>query len=301
MITPPYLQKGDKIAIIATARKITLNEIKGAISLLKEWQFEPVVGKTIGLEEYQLAGTDIQRAEDLQQAIDNPEIKAIWCARGGYGTVRIIDEIDFSSMKTNPKWLIGYSDVTVLHSHLHTLGIATLHAPMLFDLLNNSLKVKNEVLNAISGKSISYPVNYASYNVLGKGEGVCIGGNLSILYSLCGSVSQVDTRGKILFIEDLDEYLYHVDRMFLNLKRNGMLSDLNGLIVGGMTKMHDNAISFGKTVEEIILDHVKEYDYPVIFDFPAGHLNDNYPIILGQIIHIDVRENEVNISHSIEK
>ncbi len=287
IITPATLVKGAKIGIVATARKINMQEIEGAIAMIKDWGFIPVVGATIGQSEHQYGGDDELRATDIQQMLDDPEIKAVWCARGGYGTVRIIDNINFTKFIQQPKWIIGYSDVTVLHSHIHKLNIVTLHAPLVMDVLNSGKKAQEYIYSVLVGNEITYDLNLSTHNKMGKGKGMLVGGNLSILYSLCGSNSHIDTQNKILFIEDLDEYLYHVDRMMQNLKRTGMLANLQGLIVGGMTKMHDNTIPFGKTVEEIILDTVKDYNYPVLFDFPAGHIEHNYALILGKTVTLE--------------
>ena len=248
MVKPPYLRQGDTIAIVSTARKISEQELQPAKDLIKEWGLHCVLGSTIGAEYHQFAGEDQLRKEDLQKMLDDPKIKAIWFARGGYSTVRIIDQIDFSFFKENPKWIIGYSDVTVLHSHLHLLGFETIHAQMPLEIEKKSDETIDSIRKVIFGET--YKINYQSLspkNRKGRIKGQLVGGNLSILYSLCGSNTSLSTKGKILFIEDLDEYLYHIDRMFINLKRNNMFDDLIGLIVGGMTQMNDNTIPFGKT------------------------------------------------------
>ncbi|AOW21315.1 S66 peptidase family protein [Urechidicola croceus] len=291
MITPKFLQKGDTVAIVSTARKISAEEIYDAISLLISWELKVVVGTTIGLKENQFAGTDEQRSYDFQTMLDDTNIKAIWCARGGYGTVRIIDNLDFSNFIKNPKWIIGYSDVTVLHSHLHNLGVKTLHATMPINVPKNTKNSLNSLKNSLFGQKKTKKCNFSTKNKIEKSNGILVGGNLSMFYSLLGSTSSIDTRNKILFLEDLDEYLYHIDRMLMNLKRNGYFDQLAGLIVGGMTGMHDNSIPFGKNVEEIILDIVSEYDFPVCFGFPAGHIDDNTALILGSEVELDVNEN----------
>ena len=302
MVTPHYLKRGDTIAIVSTARKINTSEIQHAITLLEGWGLDVILGNSINAEKNQFAGDDFLRATDFQQQLDNPKINAIWCARGGYGTVRIIDKLDFSKFIKQPKWLIGYSDVTVLHSHIHNLEIETLHATMPIDLSNlpNTLGLSDAALtsfkNVLFGKDIDYSTLSSNYNKSGTGEGQLVGGNLSMLYSVCGSPSAIKTNGKILFIEDLDEYVYHIDRMLQNLKRNGLFENLSGLIVGGMTKMHDNSIPFGKTVEEIILAICAEYDFPITFNFPAGHVNDNRPLIFGREAHFKVDRNSVTLS-----
>ncbi|WGF93612.1 S66 peptidase family protein [Aequorivita marisscotiae] len=297
MITPNRLQKNDTVGIVSTARKISKEELKPALQLLESWGLKAVLGKTIGAEENQFAGSDDLRAADFQQMIDDPKIKAIWCAKGGYGTVRIIDKLDFSNFRKNPKWVIGYSDVTALHSHIHTLGIETLHAQILQNLENKSKATSTSIKEILFGGD--YEISIASnekLNTLGAAQGPLVGGNLSLIYSLCGSNSSLNTEGKILFIEDLDEYLYHIDRMMMNLKRNGMLQNLSGLIVGGMTNMHDNAVPFGKTAEEIIFDLVSEYNFPVCFNFPVGHINDNRALILGREVELKVTKNNIALS-----
>ena len=288
MIQPRYLQKNDTVAIVSTARKITLEEIKPAIKLLESWNLNVVIGETIGLEENQFAGNDEERTTDFQKMLDNPKIKAIWCARGGYGTVKIIDKLDFTKFKKQPKWIIGYSDITVLHNHIHNFGIETLHATMPLNVLKNSKQAIETLNKSLFGKLLTYEIPSYKENKTGIASGELIGGNLSVLYSLLGSKSTINTDGKILFIEDLDEYLYHIDRMLMNLKRNDYFKNLKGLIVGGMTDMHDNSIPFGKNAKEIILDVVSEFYFPVVFDFPAGHLDDNNALVLGREVRLEV-------------
>lgn len=282
MIAPPYLKKNDTVAIVSTARKISKNEIKSAINLLKSWGLQVVLGETIGLKHHQFAGTDAQRAEDFQDALNNPKIKAIWCARGGYGTVRIIDLLDFSTFKQNPKWIIGFSDITVLHSHVHNLGFATIHATMPLLVSQNTKKALQTLKLSLFGKLPSYTLKSSPFNRFGETTGELIGGNLSVLYSLMGSPTSINTTGKILFLEDLDEYLYHIDRMLQNLKRNGVFNDLNGLIIGGITQMHDNKIPFGKNAIQIVLNCVSAYNFPVVFNFPTGHIKNNNALIFGK-------------------
>lgn len=298
MITPNTLQKGDTIAIVSTARKLKKEELQPALKILESWGLKAVLGKTIGAEENQFAGNEELRAEDFQQMLDNPNIKAIWCARGGYGTVKMIDMLDFSAFQKNPKWIIGYSDVTVLHSHIHNLGIETLHAQMCLDIENKTEEARESIRKVLFEQEYSIAFNVNTFNKtfqqkhqLSSIQSKIVGGNLSVLYSLCGSSSAINTDGKILFIEDLDEYLYHIDRMMMNLKRNGVFKNLKALIVGGMTDMHDNRIPFGKTAEEIILDAVKDYNYPVFFNFPAGHIKDNQALIFGREVKL-ISEND---------
>lgn len=287
---PLSLQKGDQIGLISTARKISKKELEYAKSLFSNWELKVVFGNHLFRKFNQFAGTDAQRTADLQSMIDNPEIKAIICARGGYGTVRILDRINFTSLQKNPKWIGGYSDVTALHSSLHNIGIASLHCSMPINFSNNSEASLESLKKALFGQKLFYQFPKHPLNRNGKTEGKVVGGNLSILYSLIGSESDINTEGKILFLEDLDEYLYHIDRMMMNLKRNGKLSKLAGLVVGSMSEMNDNAIPFGKTAVEIIAEAVAQYDYPVAFNFPAGHLDNNNTIVLGECAKLVVEK-----------
>ena len=286
MITPPYLQKGDTIAIVATARKNIDDNLKPAIEWLKNWGLNVKIGNTIGLDLNQLAGTDEQRAADFQAQMDNPNIKAIWCVRGGYGTVRMIDLLDFSKFKQNPKWVIGFSDVTVLHNHLNTMGFKSIHGIMPVSA-KASEQAKETLRKALFGEKLVYEIDTHNMNRFGTASGEIVGGNLSILYSLLGSKSAINCNNKILFIEDLDEYLYHIDRMMMNLKRCGCLEKLKGIIVGGMVKMKDNDIPWGKNELEIIQDVTKNLNIPVIYNFPAGHIQDNRALILGDKITME--------------
>ena len=294
MIIPPYLKKGDTIAIVATARKNIDDNLKPAISWLKNWGLEVVIGNSIGLDYNQLAGTDEQRAADFQTQLDNPNIKAIWCVRGGYGTVRMIDLLDFTKFKQSPKWIVGFSDVTVLHSHLNTMGFASIHGIMPVSS-KASEEAKETLRKSLFGESLQYKVPCENMNRLGTAKGELVGGNLSILYSLFGSPSAIDCSDKILFIEDLDEYLYHIDRMMINLKRNGCLESLKGIIVGGMTKMKDNDIPWGKDAVEIIDDVTKNYTIPIIYNFPAGHMADNRALIFGKQVSMEVTDLESKV------
>ena len=292
----PYLKKQDKIAIIATARKISAEELALTIETLTNWGLQPVLGKHLYAIEDQFAGTDAQRTEDLQWAINDSDIKAILIARGGYGTLRIVDGVDFDPLKTNPKWVIGYSDVTVLHSHLHAhIGLETLHATMPVNFHKNKEAVET-LRVCLFGEKVFYSFPAHPLNKPGEISGALVGGNLSLLYALSGTPSDIDTKDKILFIEDLDEYLYHIDRMILNLKRSGKLIHLKGLIIGGFTEIKDNTIPFGKTAEEIILDAVKEYHFPVCFNFPAGHVDRNLAIYFGKEVHLKIETGHCSVA-----
>ena len=288
MKIPPSLQKGDTIALVATARKNIDDNLKPAIDLLQSWGLEVVIGKTIGLDNNQLAGTDAERAADFQQQLDNPNIKAIWCVRGGYGTVRMIDLLDFTKFKQSPKWIVGFSDVTVIHSYINNLNIATIHGAMPITVAKASLESIESLRKSLFGESLNYKIPFDTANRLGNAKGEIVGGNLSILYSLMGSNAQIDCKGKILFIEDLDEYLYHIDRMMMSLKRCGCFEDLNGLIVGTMTKMKDNDIPWGKNANQIIEDMTKGYSFPVLYNFPAGHFRDNRALIFGKQVALEL-------------
>jgi muramoyltetrapeptide carboxypeptidase len=264
--------------------------------ILESWGLKVVLGANLFSTDNQFSGTIQQRSDDLQSMIDNDTIKAILCARGGYGTVQIIDNIDFSKLKNNPKWIIGYSDITVLHSYLNNLGIASLHASMPINFETNTNESLTSLKNSLFGIEKSIECKVHPFNRFGKIKAEIVGGNLSILYSLLGSDSDIDTDDKILFIEDLDEYLYHIDRMLMNLKRNGKFAKLKGLIVGGMSDMNDNDTPYGKTAEEIISEHTKGYDFPICFGFPTGHLEDNRTIRFGLTSVLEITENGVSLS-----
>jgi len=297
MIRPPYLRKGDKIAIVSPARSISFEEVHPAIRFFQRYEIEVVLGSYVFSRQHQFAGSDEQRIKDFQHMLDDMQIKAILCSRGGYGTVRIIDKLDFTRFCEHPKWVVGFSDATVLHSHIsRQYGVETLHASM---PVNIKCETPDETLqtmmNALFGKRITYSYSKPRMSREGKTDGVLTGGNLSVLYSLLGSGSDIDTTGKILFLEDVDEYLYHIDRMMVAMKRDGKLEKLRGLIVGGMTKMNDSTIPCGKTANEIVADAVKEYNYPVCYDFPAGHLDHNLALILGRKVSLTVGK-EVELS-----
>ena len=279
------------MAIAAPARKISADELDPAIKLFESWGLEVTLPEHLFDTDHQFAGDDTTRAALLQQLLDDPEVRAVFCARGGYGTVRLVDRLDFSAFAQHPKWIVGFSDITVLHSHIHRhLGIETLHATMPIDIPGiGSYPSTDSMHRCLWGEQIAYRCAAQQLNRNGEAEGEVVGGNLSILYSLCGSPSDIDTAGKILFIEDLDEYLYHIDRMMINLKRNGHLDNLAGLVVGSLSKMHDNTVPFGHTAEEIVREAVAEYSYPVCFGFEAGHIGtNNLALPLGHLAHLSV-------------
>ncbi len=294
IIQPPFLNKGDIIGIAATARKVTSEELQFAINHIQKRGYQVVLASNIYSESYQFAGDDESRRKGFQDLLDNPNIKAIFVVRGGYGTVRIIDRIKFDKFKQNPKWICGFSDITVLHSHLFRLGFQSIHSTMPL-LFSQSEEATNSLFDILEGKKVNYELPVHLLNKYAEAEGIIIGGNLSVLYSLMGSVSQMDYKDKILFLEDTDEYLYHIDRMMMQMKRAGLLKHLKGLIIGGMSDMKDNTIPFGKDAFEIIHDSVKDYDYPICFNFPAGHIKENKAFIHGANVRMIVKDSGVII------
>jgi muramoyltetrapeptide carboxypeptidase len=294
---PPNLKPKDKVAILCSARAVEKEELKPALELLKNWDLTPVYGKTIGLRHNQFGGTDDERAQDLQEAINNPEIKAIWIARGGYGTARIIDSVNFQHLLTNPKWIIGYSDVTALHLHLQHLGLVSLHAQMALDVEKKSTQTKESLRQSLFEEPFSIKYNSEFNSISGECRGELIGGNLSVLFSVLQTVPPSIFKHKILILEDLDEYLYHVDRMMLSLYRSGVLNQINGLIVGGMSAMNDNTIPFGYNANQIIKHYAEKLDIPVAYDAPFGHTFDNFALSLGRKAQLKVSKNSVNLSY----
>lgn len=294
LITPPFLQKGDTIGIAATARKISREELQIAIDIIHNFGYKVKLASNIFSEYHQWAGTDEERASGFQELIYDKNIKAIFIARGGYGTVRMLDQLDFQPLFQYPKWICGFSDVTALHSHLFNLGIKSIHCTMPL-LFHQSKESVHSLFNLLEGKNISYRFENHPFNRNADIEGIIVGGNLSVLYSLSGSVSEMKFEDKILFLEDIDEYLYHIDRMMMQLKRAGQLKRLKALIVGGFTDMKDNNIPFGKTAYEIIADTIKEYDYPVFFNFPAGHIITNNAFIHGGRVKISVIKENIEL------
>lgn len=296
---PPYLKKGDTIGLVCPAGAMPVEKISECIRVLnEEWGFTTKVGKTIGSRFNYFSGTDEERIADLQQMLDDDDIKAVLCARGGYGVGRIIDQLDFSRFKKNPKWIIGFSDITVLHSHIYrNYYISTMHAPMAAAF--NDGEYKNEFVqslrNTLEGKKIKYQAPAHEFSRRGEGIGELVGGNLALLAHLTGTESDLKTKGRILFIEDIGEYLYNVDRMMYQLKRAGKLEKLAGLIVGGFTDMKDTETPFGQTAYEIIRDLVKEYDYPVCFSFPVSHEKENYALKIGVGYKLKVGKSKVTL------
>lgn len=298
MYQPAALKRGDKIGICAPAGCIAAEKVYSAVKTLEEWGFEIVLGDNVFSQSNQFAGSDQQRSRDFQLMLDNPQIKAVVFARGGYGSIRTLQNLNFKSFKKNPKWIVGYSDITVFHSYLNNiLGVESLHAimPVNFpstDVLSQALiSLKDSLMGSVP----NYRIDSHRCNRHGSCKGALVGGNLSIIYSLRGTPLDLNTNGKILFIEDVGEELYHLDRMMMNLKTGGKLDLLNGLIVGGMTQMKGGEPHFGSEACEIISDAVQEYDYPVVFDFPAGHMPDNRALALGRNLGLTVGANMVEL------
>jgi len=288
---PPSLKKGDKIGMVAPARKIAKNAIDDAIRVIEKFGFAVNYNDKLFSVFNQFAGDDQLRAEYFQEMLDDDEIKAIISVRGGYGSVRIIDKIDFNKFMDHPKWIIGYSDLTVFLNHVNkNHEVETLHASMPLSFKENTSEALSGLFDILEGDSPDYKVKGNSLNRQGNASGKLAGGNLSVLYSLMGSRSFPETNGTILFIEDLDEYLYHIDRMMMGMKRAGIFDKLAGLIVGGMTNMNDNEIPFGKTAEEIIHEVVSGFDFPVCYGFPAGHIDNNLPLIMGAEVTFEVSD-----------
>ena len=304
---PPYLKKGDIIGITCPAGYITLQEIQPAVNKIKEWGFEVKIGDTIGKKDFTFGGTDEERLKDFQQMLDDTTIKAILCARGGYGAVRIIDDIDFKKMAKHPKWIIGFSDVTVIHSHLNrNYRVASIHSKMCNSFPEDWAKAEpvqiesiESIKKCLTGEKMHYLFTPNPANKTGLVDGELVGGNLKTLESLSGSKSDINTKDKILFVEDTGEYLYSIDRMFWNLKRSGKLSHLKGLVIGGFKpKKDDVGEEFGKTLETIVLEKISEYNYPVCFDFPVGHQKNNFALKCGVMHRLSVHLNECRLNEN---
>lgn len=296
----PLLHQGSKIGIAAPARRVTFEEMQFAIHWLEEQGFVPVYDDRLFAEHYIFSGNDDFRAAVFQEYLDNEQIDAIWLARGGYGSIRIIDKLDFTKFLQHPKWIIGFSDGTILHGKLSCLGVPSLHAAMLFYFANKTPEAKQSLIDALIGKPLHYEFPAHPHNRIGQMEGEIVGGNLSVLYGMMGSNTFPKLDDKILFIEEVDEYIYHIDRMMRALKRAGKLEHLKGLIVGGLTQIHDNTHPFGQSVEEVIVEVVSEYGYPICFGFPAGHFDDNRAVLFGQKAKIEISiENSVFLSNLV--
>ena len=303
--TPPYLKPGDVIGITSPAGTITHEAMLPAIAVLQSWGYVVKIGSSIGKKDFTFGGTDAERLEDLQQMLDDADIKAIMCARGGYGSMRIVDQLHWKRFKSHPKWLIGFSDITVLHNHIHrNCHIASIHSKMTNsfpDDWNKAEPIQIETIlsiqAALSGKRMEYAVASHPQNKAGIAKGILTGGNLKTIENLSGTASDILTDGKILFVEDTGEYLYSIDRMFWNLKRTGKLKKLAGLIVGGFKiKPDDPGEEFGRNLQQIVLEKIEEYNYPVCFDFPVGHQRANYALKCGVVHQLTVNEKEARLT-----
>ncbi|NQU51586.1 MAG: LD-carboxypeptidase [Bacteroidetes bacterium] len=291
MAVPLFIKQDSKIRIVSPAGKIKETLVLPAAEWLEKQGCKIEMGKHIFAQHCQFAGTDEQRLEDLQTALDDPECSAIICSRGGYGTVRVIDQLDFTEFKKHPKWVVGYSDVTMLHNHLNNMGFASVHGampPFFFNEKGESNENLDSLKNLLCGQKVSYTISANEKNKNGNTNGQLVGGNLSIITSLFGTRYELDTENKILFIEEIDEYLYHIDRMMHQLKLAGKLDKLAGIVVGDFTNIKDNDSPFGKTIEEIILDAVKEFNFPVCFGFPGGHDKKNLALSFGNSWELNV-------------
>ena len=304
---PPYLKSGDTIGITCPAGYMTLQEIQPAVETMKSWGFNLRIGSTVGKRDFIFGGTDAERLADLQEMLDDDSVRAIMCARGGYGSVRIIDMLDWRKFIENPKWIIGFSDITVIHAQLnHQLHIASIHSKMCNSFPEDAAHAEegqwNSILSirsALIGRPINYPIVFDPANRAGSGTGILAGGNLKTIESLAGSASDLITDGTILFLEDTGEYLYSIDRMFYNLKRTGKLKNLSGLLIGSFhVKPDDPGDEFGKSVYNIVLDHISGYKYPVCFNFPVGHVKTNYALKCGVRHELNIDSKSVSFKES---
>ncbi|MEP5340184.1 MAG: LD-carboxypeptidase [Algibacter sp.] len=290
---PPYLKAGDTVAIVAPSGilKNRTGEIERAKTLLKSWGLHTVVGKHVFNQDHHFAGTDDERCEDFQNALDDPKISAIWCARGGYGAVRVLDKLDYSKFKMNPKWIIGYSDITALHNQVHNLGFQSIHAMMCTSLQDHTETIKETIStfkDALFGQPLTYKLTTSKYNKQGTITAPIIGGNLTILHTMLGSKTSIDPSGKILFIEEIGEYKYHIDRMLQSLKRAGYFDNCKGVIIGDFTRIKKNTTPWGTSIEQLILDVLEDYNFPIVFNMHAGHAKDNRALILGKSVDLTV-------------
>ena len=292
LIQPELLKSGDTISILAPSGVLNNfdNKITKAINIFKSWGLNVVLGNHIYDKNGHFAGTDKNREKDFQKALDNKNIKAIWCARGGYGAVRIIDKLNFDNYLKNPKWIIGFSDITVIHNKLNFLNSESIHAMMItgFEDIDQNNDSLSKLKNVLFGDSLSYSITSNKNNKTGKSEGIIVGGNLTLIQSTIGSKTELKMKDKILFIEEIGEYAYHIDRMLYSLKRAGYFENCKGLIVGQISDVKKNTTDFGRSINELILDVLDEYNFPILFDFPAGHEKTNFPIILGRKVILDV-------------
>lgn len=296
-----YLNYGDQVAVVAPAGRLAEGAVDPLVQALQRWGLQPVLGKHLYACDHTFAGTDALRTEDFQQAVNHPEIKAIFCARGGYGSSRIIDHIDFSSLLKTPKLLVGFSDITVLHARWHRLGLASIHGAMSvhFPAGGCDDETTESLRKALFGEGLQYEIPVQPLNCCGEAQGVLVGGNLSIVAHLTGSADEWNTEGKLLFLEEVNEPLYAVDRMMVHLHRSGKLAGIKGLLLGYFTDMKEGDTPFGKSAYEIIADYVGELNIPVAYAFPAGHEKPNRALPFGRNMNFSVNNNSVTIDFSI--
>ena len=297
LIQPPYLKAGDTVAIVAPSGilKEKEGEVQKAIELLKSWDLVAIVGDHVFNQANHFAGTDDERCEDFQKAMDDPKISAIWCARGGYGAVRILDKLNFTKFKQHPKWLIGYSDITALHNQFHNEGFETIHAMMCTSLSDEMPEIEETIetfKKTIFGNQLTYTLEGTDYNRVGQVTAPLVGGNLTMLHTMLGSKTSIDTSGAILFIEEIGEYKYHIDRMLQSLKRAGYFDNCKGVIVGDMSKLRVNTTLWGTSIEQLVLDALSDYDFPIAFNMHAGHEKDNRAMILGRTVELNVGKDQ---------
>ena len=300
LIQPSYLKAGDTVAIVAPSGilKDRDREVQQAINLLNSWDLNVIVGDYVYSQFNHFAGEDYERCIDIQKALDDPTISAIWCARGGYGTVRILDKLDYTKFKENPKWIVGYSDITALHNQVHNEGFQSMHALMCVSITKDLTEISNSIntfKSALFGMPSDYTLEGSEFNKIGEVSGPLVGGNLTMLHTMLGSKESIDTSEKILFIEEIGEYKYHIDRMLQSLKRAGYFDNLKGLVVGDMSKMRKNTTLWGTSVEQLILDALSDYDFPIAFNMPAGHEKDNRALILGRRIELKVAKESTSV------
>lgn len=300
MIQPPHLKKGDLIGMVCPAGTIPLAKVKNCVTTLQEWGYQVQLGTTVGAKHFTFSGTDAERVKDLQQMMDNPKIKAIICGRGGYGVSRIIDQINFTKFLKNPKWIIGFSDITALHAALQKQKVMSIHGPMAaaFSKGEEGAIFINSIKSILEGKQVEYVAPAHPFNKIGKAHGRLVGGNLCLVAHLIGSPTAFQTKGKILFLEDIGEYHYSLDRMVIQMKRAGVFENLAGLIVGGFTDMKDDAKVFGANAFEIIAEHTACYDYPKCFGFPVSHGLENFALIEGGIYDLQVGKKGVDLKEA---
>ena len=297
LIAPPALQSGDLVYLCAPAKAIEESYILAAEKWLTHIGLRSIRSKNLTGRHHYFSGSAHERLADLQEGIDHPEVKAIWCARGGYGSVQLVDGLQWASFIREPKWLIGFSDICVLHHKIQSVGIQSMHATMALNIEKNSAASKTRLKELLFGEKTPFAIAPHRQNKFGKASGVLIGGNLSIIYSMLATPERYDFNGAILFIEDLAEHLYHIDRMLYALRKNGALAQISGLIIGGLTDLEDTDIPFGKSVEELILAHFDYRKIPICFDFPAGHIDDNQALLLGAKVELEVSERQCLLSY----